>query len=158
MAEIDSVVLTYTGLDLFEKAVNAAKQHVEELNRRAQANYRQTVDNALLNYAQKGVKTLDPMPQPPKALKIEFTSNKITLEVSDEPVAEFRDYPGQATPVAGTVHVGANMGDSTFPERFHVGAGDTIPVGRIVEVDGERFRKCGRYGFGGLLIKWYELQ
>jgi hypothetical protein len=112
--------------------------------------------DALREFLQKGVKRYEPMPLPPRALAVEIRGNTIAVVVSDEPLCPFRDYPVRPSPAAGVARVGQNMGDPEHPERYHAGAGDTVPLGRVVEQEGRRFRKCGRAAFGGLVVGWYE--
>jgi hypothetical protein len=152
---IDSVTPTYTGVDLFEQAVRAVEMGAKSVNATAAANYIQMADNAIQNYTQKGVKPVDPMPQPPKALTVEVTGRTISLVESADPVAAFRDYPDTKR-VEGVAKVGPNMGDPDHPERHHIGAGDTMPLGAVVTHDGKRFRVCGRVSPFGGLVRWYE--
>jgi hypothetical protein len=152
---IDSVTLSYTGLDLFEQAVRAIESHIAVLNERAARDYNEMADNAALNYQQKGVKTVDPMPDPPRVMEVEVSGRTISTRFGDAFVCPRRSYPEVQVVVAvdGKAVVGASMGDG----KFAVGAGDGVPIGRTVMFEGKRYLKCGRFGFGGLPIQWYEV-
>jgi hypothetical protein len=151
---IDSVTLSYTGIDLFEQAVRAAQGHADDLNNRSSAEYLQVVNDALEQYRIGKGKKFDPIPQPPMSLEIQVHGNSYTMRTSDIPLAPFRDYPAPPAIVpASSAVIGESMGDGKYaaPQQ------DVIPLGTVVEKDGKKYRKCGRAGFGGLFVQWYEV-